>query len=132
VQVPLKNNAIILGIRLMERRNHMELINCTPHPINLLDGDGNSIRTLLSSGIVVRIQTETVNVTEYLGVQIIGRRYTSVSGLPAPKYETYYIVSLPIASHLKDIREDLLVPNDLVRDEKGTVIGCRNFAKVIP
>lgn len=38
----------------------------------------------------------------------------------------YYIVSRMVANALPN-RKDLLVPNELVRDDQGNIIGCRSF-----
>ncbi len=40
-----------------------------------------------------------------------------------------YIVSLAVAQAARD-RKDLFVPDDLVRDEKGVIVGCRRLARV--
>jgi hypothetical protein len=38
----------------------------------------------------------------------------------------FYLVSQPVKSALPS-RKDLLVPAEVVRDEKGNIIGCRSF-----
>lgn len=40
--------------------------------------------------------------------------------------DTYYLVSQLVKSALPS-RKDLLAPDEVVRDEKGNIIGCRSF-----
>jgi len=52
-----------------------------------------------------------------------------VENLPDPPEGVYYIVSLAVAQAAR--RPDLLVPDDMVRDEQGRILGCRRFAVVV-
>ncbi len=62
-------------------------------------------------------------------VDIMQKSFSEIEGLPEPKKDTYYIVSALVAGAAKD-RKDLLIPNELVRDEKGRIIGCKNLARI--
>jgi len=57
---------------------------------------------------------------------IVTRHYGKVENLPNPLLDTWYIVS-----HMTRVacpnRFDLLSPGDLVRNEKGEILGCTNF-----
>ena len=62
-----------------------------------------------------------------VSIPISSSSYGEVVDLPAPQVGVYYIVSRLVMSACPN-RQDLLVPNDLVRDEAGRVIGCRSLA----
>jgi len=64
-----------------------------------------------------------------LYIDIMEKSFNEVEGLPEPQEDTYYIVSALVAGAAKN-RDDLLIPNDIVRDEAGRIIGCRNLAKI--
>lgn len=108
----------------------VNLVNLTPHAINLLVGD--TTVTVPPSGVVARCATTRTQVgnLDVDGVQIpvnqIG--FGAVQGLPAPKPDTMYIVSSLVANAAKD-RTDLLTVDDAVRDDKGNIIGARALAR---
>ena len=62
-------------------------------------------------------------------VDIMQKSFTEIEGLPEPQENTIYIVSALVAGAAKD-RDDLVVPNDIVRDDKGRIIGCRSLARI--
>jgi hypothetical protein len=134
----------------------VEIINCTPHDIvfvveNHIDDEFYAIEKFIikKSGIVPRlkeverkIDTFKINVTRerdvetdgcdngwHLYVDIMEKSFSEVEGLPEPKENTYYIVSALVAGACKN-RDDLVVPNDTVRDDQGRIIGCRSLAKI--
>ena len=134
----------------------VKIINCTPHDIvfiveSHIDDEFYTIEKFIikKSGIIPRVKeverkidTFKTNVTRErdieedgydngwnLYIDIMEKSFTEVEGLPEPKKDTYYVVSALVASAAKD-RKDLLIPNELVRDEKGRVIGCKNLAKI--
>jgi hypothetical protein len=108
-----------------------KLINLTPHAINLMAGDVNIV--IQPSGIVARCAAtrEQVNSIEVAGIVFpineIG--FGEVQGLPAPKPDTFYIVSSLVANAAKGYRSDLLTVDDAVRDAGGNIIGCRALAR---
>ena len=108
-----------------------KIINLTPHSINVI-GDDNSVAiTIEASGNVARCSqtidiVDTINVNN-IAIPVSSSSYGEVVDLPAPQDNTYYIVSRLVMSACPN-RQDLLVPNDLVRDEAGRVIGCRSLA----
>lgn len=62
-------------------------------------------------------------------IDIMEKSFNNVEGLPEPKENTLYIVSALVAGACKN-RDDLVVPNDTVRDDQGRIIGCRSLAKI--
>lgn len=108
-----------------------KIINLTPHAVNVI-GDGNSVTiTIESSGNVARC-SQTINIVDTIdlnnvAIPISSSSYGEVVDLPAPQDGVYYVVSRLVMSACPN-RQDLLVPNDLVRDDAGRVIGCRSLA----
>jgi hypothetical protein len=58
------------------------------------------------------------------GIQLVRKSYGSVD-LP-PETGDIYIVSNIVRQAFPD-RKDLASPGDLIRDENGIVIGCKNL-----
>ncbi len=113
----------------------MEIINATPHEINvIMEGSlfttGNLEKEISfpPSGIVVRLTTTKEVVGSAEGIPVHKVRYGEVEGLPEPQAEVVYIVSSLVANALKGKRYDLIMVDDTVRDEKGKIIGCKAFA----
>ena len=109
---------------------HVPLINLTPHDINIHLGDG-SIVTIPRSGLVARCETQIRDLRPIFGplgesipYHEIG--YGQVQNLPAKQEGTLFIVSALVAQQFP--RGDLVIVDDLVRDEQGQVIGCRSLA----
>lgn len=109
------------------------VINLTPHTINLVAEDGTQLLSLESQGVArVASTTEVVGYLQVGGVAVPRTHtvYGTVEGLPAPTPGTVYIVSGMIISALASQgihRDDLFTPGLQVRDEQGRVIGCRSL-----
>ena len=55
-------------------------------------------------------------------------QYNSISGLPAPKEDTKYIVSAPVLNAaLLELRDDCIAVHSVIRDRKGVVQACKGF-----
>jgi hypothetical protein len=104
----------------------VQIKNFTPHPIHLL-GEGNQvIRTFESEGLV-RLKTSTVSAGfSIAGIPVTKTVFGELEGLPEFVDGTYIIVSQLVKSALPN-RTDLLVPAEVVRDDKGNIIGCKSF-----
>jgi hypothetical protein len=61
------------------------------------------------------------------GIPLVTKTPGEVVGLPEPEEGKFYVVSALVQGALRQ-RRDLLVPDDLVRDGEGRVIGCRRFS----
>ena len=105
----------------------LELINLTPHTVNLIDGDGKTF-TILPSGIIPRLTEEKESLGTINGFPVVKKSFGEVENLPEPKEGTIYIVSALVAGAVN--RDDLVVPDGLVRNDKGQIIGCSGFARV--
>lgn len=103
-----------------------KFVNCTQHPLKYKNDKGEVI-TLEPSGNVARLEETEEQVTEYLGVPMVAKKYSEIMDLPAPEEGTMYVVS-GLIKQQNDIsqnpRTDLIVPNSgktAVRTEKGFV-----------
>ena len=93
-------------------------VNLTPHAVVLKKVDG-TLETIPSSG-VARVSTSFEVQRIVRGVIVGETTYGEITGLPEPKEDTLYIVSLPLLKAAPD-RTDLIAPNDCVRNEQGLV-----------
>jgi hypothetical protein len=115
----------------LKMTNNINVVNCTPHDINLVTEKGNI--TFPRSGIIPRLteQQNKINSINSNGIEIdiMEKSFNEVEGLPEPKENTIYIVSALVAGACKN-RDDLVVPNDTIRDDQGRIVGCKNLAKI--
>lgn len=107
----------------------MQIINATPHDVNIIGENGQVVRTYAASGICPRCSVSREAVDEIDGIRINRTVFGDVVGLPEYVEGTYYIVSAIVANAAKG-RQDLLITDDAVRDDKGRVIGCKALAVV--
>lgn len=109
------------------------VINLTPHTINLVAEDGTQLLSLESQGVArVASTTEVVGQLQ-IGEVVVPQTHTAfgeVEGLPEQAPGVGYIVSNMIISALAQQgvhRGDLFTPGLQVRDEQGRVIDCRSL-----
>jgi len=104
-----------------------KFVNCTPHCINLFL-ENKSVKVFPRCDLPARLE-ETVKTSIVLdGVTIAETVFGKVQNLPEPEDNTFYIVSRLVLSASPG-RKDLLVPNNLLRDSEGNVIGCKELAR---
>lgn len=108
--------------------DQIRIVNLTPHTVTVLRENEEPIE-YPPSGTVARCATQRRVIGSLNGIPINQTEYGEVSGLPDPAPGVYYIVSALVAQALPQ-REDLLIPDETVRDEAGRIIGCRAFARV--
>jgi hypothetical protein len=106
----------------------MTIVNCTPHAVNIVSPTGETIATFPRGEIIPRLTQTTVTVGEMGGIPITETQFGETVGLPAPVEGTYLIVSRIVLSANMN-RQDLLVPNGVVRDAAGNIIGCESLAR---
>ena len=105
----------------------MNVINCTPHGVNLLTEAENIVYP--PSGIVTRVNATFVMMPSPLPmVRII---FGDITGLPEPMDHTYFIVSGLVLAALEGTRPDVIAPDtssaSAVRDANGRMIGVKRF-----
>ena len=110
----------------------MTVINLTPHAVTII-GENNMHLVIEPSGIVARVAAKTENVgsitTDGFTIQLTATVFGQVENLPAPEDGTVFIVSSLVASRVPE-REDVFIPNESVRDEKGRIIGCKSLGHI--
>lgn len=105
----------------------MKLVNLTPHPINITDG-----ATFKPSGIVARVDASQKVVGDINGISVASQSFGDIIDLPAPKKDTYYIVSgLVLAAAKEAGRDDCIAPNTskAVRNSDGHIVSVPGFIK---
>ena len=107
----------------------MNIINLTPHSINFVSADGQPVLTVPSSGTLARVSSRTITTGSVAGIPVTETEFGSVEGLPEPQDGTVYIVSAIVAQRCKG-RNDVFIPNESVRDEKGRIIGCKSLGRI--
>ena len=100
-------------------------VNLTPHDINVVMQDG-TVRTFERSGTIARCSVDTELVDRVDGIELSRATFGAVDNVPDIVQGTYYIVSMLVRSALS-YRHDIVSPGELVRDEKGIVVGCKGF-----
>lgn len=107
------------------------IINLTPHAITFVVEDNKII--FEPSGVITRVssKTETVGSKEFYGIKIpvTTTVFGEVENLPQPKENTVFIVSSLVAGRVPD-RQDVFIPNQSIRDDKGRIIGCLSLGKI--
>lgn len=107
----------------------MEIVNCTPHEINIVKEDG-TILTIEASGIVPRCTQTEAHVASINGIAVTKQVFGEVINLPEAQPGVFLVVSRLVASAAKG-RKDLLVPGPMIRGEDGRPCGCRGLSVVI-
>lgn len=106
----------------------MNIINLTPHSINIHNEDERLIMTVEPSGKIARIGTTTVKTGHVGNVPLFETKVTGepvvVGDTPFPEeqLDTIYIVSGLFRSHFS--RPDIYQPGRLLRDGDGKPVGC--------
>lgn len=99
-------------------------INLTPHEVRIIKPDG--VLVIPPGDTVARCEQSVECVGELEGVPVMRLVMGELSWLPPAKPDVIYIVSHIVLQKAAG-RHDLVKPGELVRDEKGSIIGCRGF-----
>ncbi len=107
----------------------MNIINLTPHPITFMDCENDIIEIVEPSDKIARLKTDTAIIGWINDIPITKTVFGKVENLPDPKDNTVYILSSLVAKAVND-RDDVFIPNESVRDEKGRIIGCKSLGRI--
>ena len=102
--------------------------NLTHHPV-IIYKNGSVYRSFQPEGVTPRCQEERVQIGEIDGIPIMTTQFGTVYDLPNKQEGVFLIVSPIIANALPD-RNDLLVPDILVRNNQGHIIGCEALSRI--
>ncbi len=101
-------------------------VNLTPHDVKIVGVRYLEHVTLPASGKVARVASTTTLAGEYEKIPMMRSTLGAVEGLPEPRDGVIYVVSALVRSAVPH-RDDVASPGDLVRDERGNVVGCRGL-----
>ena len=104
-----------------------KVVNLTPHSVSILNDSNETVTVIASSGNARCKQVDTRHAATVNNIPLSSTSFGKVEGLPEEKKGIYYIVSRLIRTALPS-RKDLLVPNEIVRNEKGQIVGCKSLA----
>ena len=119
-----KNILVIIGDTGIEESY---IHNITPHPVKLQWGD----TWVEIPGIPIefpRVEEKRIPARMIGMLRLNFKSLGQINGLPEPLPGHMFIVPTLIASALRGERDDLLVPDELVRDENGHIIGAGALA----
>jgi len=105
----------------------MEIVNCTPHVLNIVKKNGE-IKDLAPSGVCPRVKSESFEFGEIGGISLTLTKYGEIEGLPEYSNAHLYVVSR-LVFQAAEGRADLVCPGELVRDSAGKVIGCKGLSR---
>lgn len=112
-------------------------VNLTPHPVNLHLADGRVVtidpalpeeevpRLVISDGQATALAVAGPDGESTIVPVKVGGRVTAIDPpLPDPVPGTVHIVARVVAAQAPE-RDDLVWPDDLIRGDRGRVVGCR-------
>ena len=111
----------------------VEVINLTPHACTVMDEQGNTILNFNPSGKIARLleeysQPQSLEIGS-VNVQAFIKTVSATVDLPEPQDGVCFFVSFLVAD-ANPHRRDLVFPGQAVRNEKGQIVGIKNFAQV--
>lgn len=103
----------------------------TPHRLTIVGQDGTVLNDQAPDAPMARRaedrhQVGTVTLSGGAAVPLRTVRFAELIGLPAPRADVLYVVSRSTAEAAA--RDDVVYPDEPVRDDAGRVIGCRALA----
>lgn len=129
--VALRESNPELADRILGELYPETIINTTPHDIVIFGNNDRIICNIPAApyeALARASETRELDFTTREGVPVYYKSPKVCNPLPAPKPNTYYIVSTQYARNCMDDRNDILIVDQQVRDSSGRVIGCRSLA----
>jgi hypothetical protein len=108
------------------------VLNLTPHPVDVLLGGRRVVLPpqAVPARIAHEVRGESSLAVDGAEVPVRDVAPGEVVGLPDEERGVVYLVSRTVAAACAH-RSDLVFPVDLVRDDRGTVVGCRAFGRLV-
>lgn len=105
--------------------DNYELINLTPHAVNVVRADGR-VDVIPPSGNILRLPEIREPAGELFGAPVYKKRFDrECLKLPDNAPGRLYIVSAIVK--IVSCRDDFIVPDELVKDPAGRIVGTRSF-----
>lgn len=106
----------------------MQIINLTPHTINIHDTDQKHVLTVESNGLA-RCDVAKTQIGNAGNIPLFETKFGDVTGLPDEQADdTIFIVSLLVRQAVPN-RKDVFSPGELLRNEDGQPIGCVGLSR---
>jgi hypothetical protein len=122
----------------------MKILNLTPHRVciykkddaffdqdlkslALIDNATMPVAVFEPCGVIPRVSKKSVQVGEIDGIPLMKSVFGEVVDLPAPENDTIYIVAQLVRAACD--RDDLVFPENPVRDSQGRIIGATAFGR---
>lgn len=105
------------------------IMNLTPHAVSFIDANGATVLTVEPSGTIARVSSSITKTGEIAGLPVTETVFGEVQDLPEQVEGVIYITSSLVAQRVPT-RNDVFIPNELVRNEQGQVVGCRSLGRV--
>jgi len=108
----------------------MKLINLTPYVINI--HASGQIIVINPSGTIARLMVERISLpsveVDGITIPIASTILGDLVDMPPPTEGVWYVASALVAQKCTQLnREDTFSPGELIRDEKGVVVGCNGL-----
>jgi len=101
----------------------MEIINLTPHTLNIFSPEGEELMTIKPSGDIARVDVNMEGSGTLPGpIPTYVATYGDIEALPAPEAGKAFIVSGLVEAATS--RPDVYAPGELLRDPDGRPKGC--------
>lgn len=100
----------------------MNIINLTPHPLNIQRADSTMLE-VAPSGTVARCAEVRAERPALDGIGVTLAQFGAVEGLPEPREGVVYVVSALVLAQVPH-RPDVFAPGPALRDEEGRITGC--------
>lgn len=104
-----------------------KIVNLTPHPISITDGD-----TFAPSGKVARVEAIQKDAGTINNIPVKQQTFGDIIDLPNPQDDTVFIVSAIVLSAAKEQgRTDVVAPDtsNAVRNDQGHIVSVPGFIK---
>jgi hypothetical protein len=99
--------------------------NCTPHDVHLILED-ETVTIPKNEDKLIRLEERRYLTVNHGNVKVNVKTFLDAENMPDQKEFNYYIVSDMVLRAFPK-REDLISPDEIVRNENGHIIGCKSF-----
>ncbi len=121
------------------KEENMQIINLTPHAINVRPDGASANLVIQPSGQVALVSSSQVilgNISIMgFSVPVVGTTFGDIECLPEPAPGKVYIVSGLVMAALKGSRQDVIQPDTspsgVIRNSEGQIVAVKGFQRQI-
>lgn len=106
----------------------MQIINLTPHALNIQREDGTMLE-VPASGQIARLAESREVLPSIGGLAVSRPQYGEITDLPEAEEGKIFVVSAMVLAQVKN-RPDVFAPGEALRNEAGQIIGCKGLSAV--